>query len=212
MTKNSFKKRRDYDAGDSGEWYQFKDTEWSRQSDIQSLIHTINLLGDDLVGVELGVFEGQSFCTMLQNCPNIKTLYGVDSYLPYEDYIKDDYDGAPKYFRDEKEMEIIKLVSYHRIKYSGMKEKVIFYERDSNDVVKEFVNESIDFIFIDTCLTEHQAKNDIELWYPIVKKGGLFSGHDWNSKQIQRPVNEFREKNNIKNNLSTFYNCWAWIK
>ena len=46
--------------------------------DIKSIIHCINLHGDNLVGAEIGVHLGQSFLTLLQTCPNISKLYGVD--------------------------------------------------------------------------------------------------------------------------------------
>jgi len=193
-------------------FHDFTNPEFCSKSDIKSLIHSINLLGNDLIGVELGVFQAQSFCTILHNCPNIKCLYGVDSYLPYDDYIKSDYDGTPACSFFEKDLDIIKSIAFSRIKYSGMSEKVIFYNEDSNEAVKKFNTESIDFIFIDTYLTEDQVKNDLETWYPIVKKGGLFSGHDWNSKQVRRPVLNFREKYKISSNLSIFDSCWAWIK
>ena len=41
----------------------------------------------------------------------------------------------------EKDIELTKSIAYNKIKYSGMKEKVIFYEEDSNEAVKKFKNE-----------------------------------------------------------------------
>ena len=41
-------------------------------ADIRSMVPVINLHGTDLVGLELGVLRGDSFLTMLFNCPNIK--------------------------------------------------------------------------------------------------------------------------------------------
>ena len=75
------------------DFYDFKDC----KSDVQSIVHVINLLGKELVGTEVGVFRAVSFCTLLQNCPNIKTLFGIDSYKPYTDYLKEPYDGSPAY-------------------------------------------------------------------------------------------------------------------
>ena len=51
--------------------YNFKDA----QFDVKSLIHLFNLQGKDLIGLELGVLRAESFCSILQNCPNVKTLY-----------------------------------------------------------------------------------------------------------------------------------------
>jgi len=47
------------------------------QFDVKSLIHAINLHGENLIGLELGILRAESFCTLLQNCPNIKKLYGT---------------------------------------------------------------------------------------------------------------------------------------
>lgn len=196
-------------------FYNYKDA----QTDIKSIIHSINLLyrGPDempngLVGAEVGVFRGDSFLTILQNCPNVTTLHGVDSYKPYADYLKDDYDGQPAYVVDEKQIEYIKLTSYHHQKYSGHKEKIVFHEMDSNDAAKNFEDESLDFIFLDTYMTPEQASNDLETWYPKVKTGGLFAGHDWNCKEIQMEVVKFFGRIKTPTDFSRYDNTWAWIK
>ena len=67
--------------------YNFKDAQY----DVKSLIHLFNLQGKELVGLELGVLRAESFCSILQNCPNIKTLYGVDSWKPYTDILGEPY-------------------------------------------------------------------------------------------------------------------------
>ena len=192
-------------------YYRF-DNQRHINSDVQSLIHTINLHGKNLIGIEVGIGKALSFCSILQNCPNVKELHGVDSWKPYLDYIKDPYDGTPSYAVDDKNIECIKLLAYHNIKFSGNKEKAIIHEKDSNEVVKNFKNETFDFIFLDTYLTLEQAKNDIKVWYPKLKKKGLFTGHDWSASVIQIAVNEFRKKNKIKSTLTAFDNCYAWIK
>ena len=48
------------------DYYDFKD----RPADVRSIIALINLQGKDLVGAEIGVFEAESFLTLLQNCPD----------------------------------------------------------------------------------------------------------------------------------------------
>ena len=182
------------------------------QADVRSLIHTINLLGEDIVGLELGVETGNSFMTLLHNCENIKTLHGVDNYKPYADCLKEPYTGDPGYVVDKKQQELNRSIMNNRIEYSGMKEKIVFHEVDSSEALKEFEPESLDFIFLDTYTTYEQAKDDIESWYPIVKTGGLFSGHNWNCSAIQRALEEFRTEKSIDVMVSSFDNCWAWIK
>jgi hypothetical protein len=189
--------------------YNFK----SKEADGQSLIHVINLmLGKDLIGAEVGVFRALTLCTLLQNCPNIKHIYAIDSYKPYTDFIKNPYNEIPAYSIGEKEIEFIKLTALHNIKWSGFDYKVKILEQDSSFVATQTGNESLDFVFLDTCMTYEQEVQDLKDWYPKVKKGGLFSGHDWNCSAVQRAVNEFIETNKLTQQLSVFDNVWMLIK
>ena len=180
--------------------------------DIKSIIHCINLHGDNLVGAEIGVHLGQSFLTLLQTCPNISKLYGVDPYVPYVDYLKEDGQSYDPMVVDEKEIENIKLASYHNQKFSGHKDKIVFYEMDSNEAAKKVKDKSLDFIFIDSYCSFEQAKNDIKVWYPKVKDGGIFAGHDWNMPLVRLAVTKFRENENIKSRMSTYDDTWIWYK
>ena len=64
--------------------------------DVRSLLLAIDLLGPDTVGVEVGLFRAESFCTILQGCQNVKTLYGVDPWVPYVDRIGGQMEIDPK--------------------------------------------------------------------------------------------------------------------
>jgi hypothetical protein len=179
----------------------------------QSLIHLINLyLGNEVVGAEIGVGRAENFCTFLQQCPNIKTMYGVDPYTPYNDCLNYPYTGIPVYSYDVKEVEANKLIAYHNIKFSGFKDKVIFLEETSEEAIKKIDDNSLDFIFLDTFADHKSVMYDIDKWYHKVKPGGIFSGHDWQSLLIQKEINNFRVDNKINNPLSTFDFIWAWIK
>ena len=180
--------------------------------DVKSIIHCINLHGDNLVGAEIGVHVGESFLTLLQTCPNISKLYGVDPYVPYVDYLKEEGQSFDPMVVDEKEIEYIKLVSYHRQKFSGHKDKIVVYEMDSIEASKTVEDKSIDFIFIDSYCSLEQAKNDIKVWYPKVKDGGIFAGHDWNMPLVRLAVTKFRENENINSRMSTYDDTWIWYK
>ena len=180
--------------------------------DVKSIIHCINLHGDNLVGAEIGVHVGESFLTLLQTCPNISKLYGVDPYVPYIDYLKEEGQSFDPMVVDEKEIEYIKLVSYHRQKFSGHKDKIVFYEMDSIEASKKVEDKSLDFIFIDSYCSFEQAKDDIKVWYPKVKDGGIFAGHDWNMPLVRLAVTKFRENENINSRMSTYDDTWIWYK
>ena len=183
-------------------------------TDVRALIPLIAVHGDNLVGAEIGVWKGDAFLTMLHNCPNIKTLHGVDFYEPYNDYLSPGVYNAnePSVVYDKKDIDFIKLVCYHRLEYSGHKDKIRFHEMDSNEAAEYIDDDSLDFIFLDAYLTGQQAKNDLDVWYPKVKDGGIFAGHDWDCIDVQIAVNRFRENNNIKKLMSTYDNTWVWMK
>jgi hypothetical protein len=188
--------------------YNFLDA----RTDVQSIIHVINLLGPDLVGAEVGVFRAESFCTLLQNCPNIKTLHGIDSWNPYKDYLKEPYDDTPAYDLTQPEIEFVEMTAMHNIKYCGSVEKAVIHKMDSKLAVEKFEDGKLDFIFLDTYMTYEQCVVDIDGWFSKVRPGGLFAGHDWNSSVVKKAVYEFRAKNNITGHLSVFDNTWCWLK
>lgn len=190
-------------------YYNFND----KCVDGQSIIHLINLLPQEsVVGAEIGVFAAKTFCTFLQQCNNISKLYGVDSYKPYSDYLKIQYDGTPAYSVDEKQIEAIKQAAYHNIKWSGYQEKAEFLEMDSSEAALQITDNELDFVFVDTYMTEDQVFNDLNDWYSKVRPGGIFSGHDWNCDSVQNAVNRFRHNNNIETRMSCFDATWVWIK
>lgn len=185
----------------------------SKHVDGQSLIHAINLmLGDNLVGAEVGVYTAQTFCTLLQNCPGIKKLIGVDSYRPYQDFIKEPYDGTSDFGKDQKEIDFIRLTAMHNITFSGHADKVLFLEQDSSEAVKQIDDESLDFVFLDAYLSLEQAEKELAEWFGKVKPGGLVSGHDWHCSAVRQVVTNFRTQHNIGSRMSVFDDTWVWRK
>ena len=191
--------------------YDFKN---NLETDVRALVPLIAIHGDNLVGAEIGVWKGDAFMTLLHNCPNIKTLHGVDLFQPYYDYLAPGVlnSNQPSITYDRKEIDFIKLVCYHRLEYSGQKDKIRFHEMDSNEAAEYIDDDSLDFIFLDAYLSGQQAKNDLDVWYPKVKDGGIFAGHDWDCIDVQIAVNDFRSDNNINKLMSTYDNTWVWVK
>ena len=70
----------------------------------------------------------------------------------------------------------------------------------SNDIVNNYKDESLDFVFIDASHDYDSVKKDIEMWYPKVKKGGILAGHDYAqlTAVVHKDVNEFFGEENIK--------------
>ena len=58
-----------------------------------------------------------------------------------------------------------------------------------------FPEARLDFVFIDGCHAYESVREDLAAWWPKVRAGGLFSGHDWDHPdprwEVRRAVTEF---------------------
>jgi hypothetical protein len=184
-----------------------------KKADGQSLVHLINLLGPDTVGVEVGVDRAWTHCTLIECCPNLKTLYGIDSYKPYKDYHVYNYDGVTvAHTYEQRHVDAAKEAALRNIALcvNADKSKMLFV--DSVDALSLFADNSIDFVFLDAGMTLELYEQDIRDWYPKVRLGGIVSGHDWDGSAVQIGVKRFIEQHNITSTLSTFDNTWVFIK
>ena len=59
-------------------------------------------------------------------------------------------------------------------------------------------------------MNEQTVKEEIERWYPKVKKGGIFAGHDWDTPSVQNVIKPYFDKNGYQ--LSVYDNVWMCIK
>lgn len=80
----------------------------------------------------------------------------------------------------------------------------------SIDAANKFENNSCDVVFIDMTHTYDSVKNDIETWFPKVKKNGYIAGHDYQKDWpgVITAVNEFF---GIEN-LILMDTCWIYHK
>ncbi|MBI2625271.1 MAG: class I SAM-dependent methyltransferase [Candidatus Nealsonbacteria bacterium] len=79
-----------------------------------------------------------------------------------------------------------KLDSYYLIDpiFSDSARKIIrkpavFLQMKSEEAVKQFLDESLDLVFIDADHSYEEVKKDIEFWLPKIRKGGVLTGHDY---------------------------------
>jgi len=106
-------------------------------------------------GAEIGVSRGRHAHRILKTW-NGKMLLLVDAWRKYP----------------EKQDETRK-----RLKIYKDRCKVI--HKPSIEAAKEISNESLDFCFIDVGHSYEAVKEDINAWWPKMRKGGLFCGHDY---------------------------------
>lgn len=120
-----------------------------------------------LSGVEIGVEKGR-YTKVLLNA-GLK-VYAVDPWLYYEDY---------KHSKGQTRLDFLYGHTQRYLADYITNGQCKIIRKTSMDAVKQFADESIDFVYIDG---HHGLKfviEDIYEWSKKVKKGGIISGHDY---------------------------------
>ena len=122
---------------------------------------------DAKVGVEIGVFKGQFSKSILEGWPG--KLYLVDPWRPLGDEYLDSSNHEFHSTAYEDTMNSIK----------GFEDRAIMVRALSNQAVDLFEDGSLDYVYIDGNHAYDFVKEDLELWWPKLKSGGLMAGHDY---------------------------------
>jgi predicted O-methyltransferase YrrM len=156
----------------------------------------------NIVGLEIGCAEGNTTFHLLSNILNLK-LYGID---PYSEYI--DWNGY-----DLNEDHMNRTIKKFYEKIEPYKDRHFLYREMSDNVIDKFEDESLDFIFIDGLHTYDQVLKDCKNYYSKVKKGGIFSGHDYTAiEEVNKAVIEFATDIKIPEIFDVDVDVWYWIK
>ncbi len=133
---------------------------YSRWGEMSSLFRDLGFKK----GVEVGVYRGKFSKALCTNNPTLE-LFGVDSWSVYGNY---------------SEYEAQDLQEAYKAALAETKEyNVKFIKESSMDAVKQFDDESLDFVFIDANHDFEHVVADISTWSKKVRKGGLVCGHDY---------------------------------
>ena len=137
---------------------------------------------------EIGIFHAVLAQEVVKQC-HLDRYYLIDPWRPFtgegtqpwvEEITLDSWDDmcleAYRAFVNCPEVRIIRL--------------------DSVRASKLFEPESLDMVFIDADHSYESALQDIQAWLPIIRSGGIISGHDYGTyKGVVRAVNEtFKKK------------------
>ena len=136
-----------------------------------------------LTGVEIGTGEGSNAESILRTL-NMKLLYLID---PYETYI-DDGQVINTYNN-------MFPLTKERLSKFGDKTKFLLKK---SDVAILDIPDELDFVYIDGDHSYNVVKEDIVLYYPKVRKGGIFGGHDYPMFGVQKAVNELVKEKGLR--------------
>jgi len=83
---------------------------------------------------------------------------------------------------------------------SEYEKHITFKQEDSIKMASQFRDDSIDFLYIDTIHTYEQTRKEIEAYYPKMKDGHCFCGHNYTphkvrGRQVIRAVEAWKTEN-----------------
>jgi len=133
---------------------------------------------------------------------NKPKLFLVDNYPVYEDF--------GYYAQPERQKACFEEAKERLAKFDG-----VWVKKPSMEAVKDFVDNSLDFVFIDANHHYKFVAEDIAEWSKKVKHGGIVSGHDYSPYmfEVKNAVDDYVKENKIKTLFLTEKNaCWFYIK
>lgn len=152
-------------------------------------------------GAEIGVLSGDTSAYLLNEFQDLH-LTCVDPWVAYDQH-------EPERTADH--MSKQEEVARRQLKVFGERVQII---KEYSQPAAKFVNDaSLDFVFIDALHTYEAVKQDIASWYPKVRSGGLFCGHDYRWAGVQQAVEEFSKSNNIAGMCTPIASdIWFFVK
>jgi len=125
----------------------------------------------EFVGIEIGTAEGLLTKGLLYFVPNLKMIYAIDPYLYAPEKGFEASINNQEWHDDRKNQAVVALAPYEgRYTHLFM----------GSDEAVTHTPEQVDFVWIDGDHNPEQITKDILNYYPKVKSGGIFGGHDWN--------------------------------
>jgi predicted O-methyltransferase YrrM len=153
----------------------------------QKMVETFNTG----VFVEVGSWKGKSSSFMATEIANSKKNIKF--------FCVDTWEGSVEH------KNILKTDNLYSIFIENMKSLKEYYTPIKTQSVlasQQFDDASIDFLFLDASHEYEDVKDDILAWWPKIKKGGYFAGHDYYDNiewgGVKKAVDEYFVNHNIK--------------
>ena len=163
---------------------------------------TLNGRPDDHIveGAELGVHQGFMSRVLLDRIPNLE-LHMVDLWGVHPDDSEFVKSGDLRSKHGWKDYNDNLLLARRRVRAYTWHAHV--HITSTHMASELFEDNSLDFVFIDGDHSYDGCFEDMVDWYPKVREGGIFSGHDYDYHpegmdiQVTQAVDKFTEDNNL---------------
>ena len=175
---------------------------------IGDLLNSLKLTG---IGAEIGVQRGEFSKQILSKWQG-QCLHLIDCWEYQEGY-----DDLANKTNDEQLQNF--QTTLENVKPWENRTKIV--KNYSEKAVLLYPDEYFDFIYIDANHSYDAVKKDLELWYPKLKEGGLFCGHDFiDGKVYNTETREYLGEFGVKKAVKEFAknlgvepyaaNCSSW--
>ena len=123
-----------------------------------------------LTTVEIGVAGGHFTKQLVVSLKSLGALYCVDPWKHFEEGYEDSCNLSEKEQEDR----------FHQVtKDFALNERVIITRAMSHEACRQFNQNTVDFIYLDANHSFTEVTRDLTCWWPILKPGGIFAGHDY---------------------------------
>ena len=160
----------------------------------------VNKFGDGSHFVEVGTWKGMSAAYMAVEMINSNKKIKFDcvdtwEYMDIQSDIKKSLYGN--------------LYETFLNNIEPVKDLIKPIKKLSWEAAELYDDNSLDFVFIDAAHDYESVIKDIKAWYPKIKSGGVFAGHDYQTTEtcgVKKAVDEILGEDNILSSEG----CWIY--
>jgi hypothetical protein len=175
------------------------------RNDLPAYLNSLGLTGS---GAEIGVCKG-SFSKQILSQWKGQHLFSIDSWR-HQSAVKLDASNVT-----DGEHETNRSICRSTLKPFGKRSTIL--DMFSFEAALLIPNESLDFVYIDARHDYRSVMEDINLWWPLIKIGGILAGHDYknsfvrkNLVEVKRAVDNFAFEYELTVNVTTEDNLPSW--
>jgi hypothetical protein len=163
-------------------------------------------------GAEVGVYRGGTSRVLLQHLPELY-LYMIDNWETPSTESPYTLSGDPTALLSPSEQTANRVEAETVTEFAQGRRRVM--QCDSAGAAQHLPDNFFDFAFIDADHTYEAVRADIHAWWPKVRQGGIFCGHDYGFRLdrrgrwgVSKAVNEFAQSISVTVQVARHYIWW----
>lgn len=176
------------------------------------LPHLFNTLGLGGEGAEIGVQLGVYSATLLEHWRG-RRLWSIDPWRTFDSEVYVDMSNQPPEMQEY-------IYARALAELARFGDRSVILRTTSAEAAPTFADAQLDFVYLDAQHHYEAIREDLELWLPKVRSGGVLAGHDYLDGEtefgrfgVRRAVNEFAQRlgKKVRVTAEPEYPSW-WIR